>query len=82
MRTHPLAARLDRLEQRASAHLFAFTTTAGRTVRATVDDVLSVLCGNPVPAHLAAVDGTPETASLAHTLVAAARGQRTAGAAA
>ncbi|MFP8904805.1 hypothetical protein [Streptomyces atacamensis] len=64
---------MDAIEQRAHAHLFRFTTADGRTVVASVDQILDVLLGGDLPPHLARVTGTPETADLARSIVDLAR---------
>lgn len=73
------AARLARLEARTGDGWFTFTTTAGRTVRAPVLDVLGVYFGEPLPAVLADVADTRETSALARDAVRAAIEARTAG---
>jgi hypothetical protein len=64
-----LGTRVDALEARTGETWFTFTTTAGRTVRASVDDVLGVFLGGPLPAALADVASTRETAQLARDVV-------------
>ena len=73
-----LSGRVAALEARTGDTWFAFTTTAGRTVRVSIDVALDVFLGGPVPAALADVAGTRETAELARTAVRAAVEARTA----
>ena len=77
-----LPSRLAALEARTGETWFTFTTTAGRTVRASAEDVLSVFLGDGVPPALADVATTRETAQLARDVVrlaVAAREGRTGG---
>jgi hypothetical protein len=67
-----LAARLAALEARQYDDRFTFITTAGRTVHVPVDEVLGIFLGDPLPASLVDVAGTPEAADLAHAAVRAA----------
>jgi hypothetical protein len=73
-----LRQRLDHIEQRRDTRnpTYRFTTTAGRTVLATIGDLLGVFTGGGIPPHLADVDGTREPASLAQGVVQAARRAR------
>jgi hypothetical protein len=75
--TRRLATRVATLETRSSAHLFTFTTAAGRTVTVPVDTVLDVFLGAPVPPALADVAGTRDPSDLARGLVHAAQESHT-----
>jgi hypothetical protein len=67
-----LSSRLKRLETRTGTEWFTFVTTAGRTVRVPAETVLAVFVDGQVPATLANVASTPETAELARGAVRAA----------
>lgn len=64
-----LDTRLAALEAQTGETWFTFTTTAGRTVRASAEDVLNAFIGDGLPPTLANVASTRETAQLARDVV-------------